>query len=162
MNSNSDFTTTFTAPVTPTEAFAAAARPQAWWNEMIEGTCDRIGETFTFDVPGLHHSRFEVVDAEPGQLLAWKVIPSAEETDLDEWLGSIVVFDFAPDPEGTRVTFTHRGLQPQLECHEVCSTAWIYHLKEAGLKNLLTTGHAAPITPTTVDDVARTVGAHPA
>lgn len=68
-----------------------------------------------------------------GQHLAWKVIPSGHEDELAEWLDTVVVFDFAETDKGTTVSFTHRGLQPQLECHGVCSTAWDYHL-EAGLE----------------------------
>lgn len=158
MSKEADFTTSFVAPVTPAEAFEAAANPKAWWNEMIHGSAAQVDETFTFDVPGLHHSTFAVIEARSGQRLTWKAIPSGNKIELDEWLGTIVVFDFAPEPSGTRITFTHQGLRPRLECHELCSTAWTYHL-EAGLRALLVEGHGNPITPTTIDDVARAVGA---
>ncbi|WP_265448083.1 SRPBCC family protein [Flexivirga meconopsidis] len=158
MITNNDFTTTFVAPVTPDEAFEASTAPRTWWNQMIVGAAAQIGDTFIFDVPGLHHSKFEVTEARPGQHLAWKVIPSGEDTELDEWLDTVVTFDFAPDTAGTRVTFTHHGLQPRMECHDVCSTAWAYHL-DAGLRALLTEGQGTPITPDTIDEVARKVGA---
>ena len=158
MITDTDFTTTIDALVDPVAAFEAATNPKAWWNDMIEDVAARVGDTFIFDVPGLHHSKFEVIEARPGQRLAWKVIPSGNESELDEWLDTVVDFEFEPTSEGTRVTFTHRGLVPRLECHAVCTTAWTYHL-EAGLRALLTCGHGAPITAATVDDVARRVGA---
>lgn len=158
MRAESDFTTTFTAPVTPSAAFEATTRPHAWWNEMVEGRAAEVGDTFTYDVPGLHHSEFEVVEARPGARLTWKVVRSGARTELDEWIGTEILFEFAPDPAGTRVTFTHRGLSPNLECHGVCATAWSHHL-EAGLQALLTDGRGAPLTADTVDEVARKIGA---
>jgi hypothetical protein len=158
MNTDVDYTYSFVVPVDAIEAFAAAAAPQTWWNEMIERTASQVGRTFIFDVPGLHHSKFLVTEADVGKRLAWKVIPSGDETELDEWIDTIVVFDFAPGPAGTHITFTHRGLQPQLECHTVCSTAWAYHL-QVGLQALLTGGNPAPITATNIDQVAAAVGA---
>ncbi len=155
---DTDYTCTVDAPVDPITAFTAAADPRAWWNEMIEGTADEVGDTFDFDVPGLHHSRFQVTEARVGERLAWRVVASGDPTELEEWLDTVVVFDFEPSPRGTRITLTHVGLQPDLACHPVCSTAWAHHL-QAGLQALLSDGRPAPITAATVDQVAATVGA---
>lgn len=158
MSSDADFTTAFDVSVDPEAAFEAAADPKAWWNDMITGTAGELGDAFIYDVPGLHHSEFEVVEARPGRQLAWKVVPSGAESELHEWLDTVVEFRFAPTPTGTRVTFTHHGLAPSLECHTVCTTAWTYHLA-AGLRALLTEGRGAPITAASAADVARRVGA---
>ena len=158
MTTDTDYTCTVVAPSDPITAFTATADPRAWWNELIEGSASQVGDTFVFDVPGLHHSTFQVTDARVGRRLAWRVIPSGNETELEEWLDTVVAFDFDPIPEGTRITFTHHGLRPQLECHTVCSTAWGYHL-DAGLRALLTDGRPAPITARTIDEVAAKVGA---
>ncbi len=158
MTSDSDFTTAFTAPVSPDAAFEATTRPTAWWNEMIEGHAAQVGDTFVYDVPGLHHSAFEVIDARPGERLRWQVVRSGDEAELDEWIGTGLLFEYAPDPCGTRVRFTHLGLRPRLECHGVCAAAWSYHL-EVGLQALLCDGRGAPLTAGTIDDVARRIGA---
>ncbi|MCZ4076982.1 SRPBCC domain-containing protein [Rhodococcus sp. H36-A4] len=154
---SSDFTTTFTVPARPIQAFEAAASPKSWWNEMIVGSAAKVGDTFVFDVPKLHHSKFDVIEANPGHTLTWMVVPSGGTSDQEEWIGTVVAFEFEPDPAGTRITFTHRGLRPELECHTVCTTAWGYHLR-AGLEALLTGETPAPITPDTYRDVADTVG----
>ena len=158
MTSDPDFTTSFTAPVSPGAAFEATTRPSAWWNEMVVGAATRVGDTFAYDVPGLHHSTFQVVEAQPGERLRWQVVRSGDEHELDEWIGTELLFEYAPDPAGTRVTFTHVGLRPSLDCHTVCTTAWSHHL-EVGLRALLTEGRGAPLTADTVEDVARKVGA---
>lgn len=155
---STDFTTSFTVPVRPIEAFEGAASPAKWWNEMIDGSAAKVGDTFVFDVPKLHHSKFDVIEANPGHTLTWMVVPSGGTSDQEEWIGTVVAFEFAPDPAGARITFTHRGLRPELECHTVCTTAWGYHL-HAGLEALLAGDTPAPITADTYRDVADIVGA---
>lgn len=153
------FTQTFTVPTRPHETFDAVANPAAWWNELIEGRADRVGDVFGFEVPDLHRARFEVIEANP-HALAWKVIPFGDEhpTELEDWIGTVVRFQFIADPQGTRVTFTHQGLSPQLECYAMCSRAWAYHL-QAGLQAMLSGGRAHPVTASNGAEIASIVGA---
>lgn len=152
------YTTTFAAPVTPDQAFAAAADPRSWWVAMIEGSAEGVGDRFVVDVPGLHHAELVVTAAEPGRHLAWTVQRSGAEHEIEDWVGTVITFDVAATGDGSEITFTHHGLHPALECHEVCSTAWTHHL-DMGLRALLTDGAGAPITPESVDAVAEQVGA---
>lgn len=153
-----DYTNTFTAPVTALQAFDAAAHPERWWNVMVTGDAETVGGTLVYDVPGLHHSEFAVTEAEPGRRLVWHVQDTGADNEQREWVGTDVIFEFQPNGDSTEVTFTHRGLRPQLKCHEVCSTAWDYHL-DVGLRALLVTGQGTPITPESIDEVATRVGA---
>lgn len=153
-----DYTRTFTAPVTPARAYELASAPASWWGEMATGTPDTPGSTFVFNVPELHYSLFDVTEAIPGQRLAWTVIPSGNPAEHHEWVGTEVRMDFEPDPAGSRITFTHKGLRPTLNCHAVCSAAWDHHL-EAGLRALLTTGRGEPLTYATIAEVANKIGA---
>ncbi len=161
MTDQHDYTTTFVVPTTPDEAYDATAHPQQWWNEMITGQAAAVGDVFVHDVPRLHHAKFIVTEATPGRRLTWRAEPTGATTELAEWIGTDLIFDFTRDPEGTRVTFTHKGLHPGLECHTTCTTAWSHHLT-VGLQSLLTAGQADPITAESAAAVAAKVGAAPA
>jgi len=59
-----------------------------------------------------------------------------------EWEGTTMVFDLAPAGEGTRLSFRHAGLVPQLECYDNCSAGWTQVL--ASLVSYVDTGQGHP------------------
>lgn len=158
MNQNSDYTHSFTTDLDPAIAMALTSDPKAWWNDLIVGDARAVGDTFEFDVPGLHHASFVVSQADPGQFLVWDVVPTHAQYELAEWTDTRLEFCFVDEGGGTRVEFTHRGLTPALECHHVCSTAWTHHLT-AGLQALLNGGRPEPLTHANAAEVAEQVGA---
>lgn len=158
---NDNFTSTFTAPCTPSEAFSFAAQPNIWWNTMISGSARHVAESFIYEVPGIHYSKFRVSESLAGRRLSWQVIPSEHRLELDEWVGTDVIFEFVELSHGTRVDFTHVGLRPQLACHSVCTTAWGHHLT-VGLQALMAGAEARPVTPSSAAEVAAEVGAQKA
>ena len=60
------------------------------------------------------------------RLIAWLVTGSYLDftADNQEWSGTTVRFDIEAADGGTRVTFTHEGLEPEDECYDLCSNAW--------------------------------------
>lgn len=160
-NDNHNFTHTFEAPCSPSAAFAYAAQPDLWWNTMISGTARHVGESFIYQVPEFHYSVFRVIESLEGKRLAWRVVPSGHPQELEEWVGTEVVFDFVELPTGTRVDFTHVGLRPQLACHTVCTTVWGHHLT-VGLQALMTGADLRPVTQDSGAEVAAEVGAQKA
>jgi uncharacterized protein YndB with AHSA1/START domain len=150
------FNTTFTVDRTPEEVFAAINAPQKWWNELIEGSADAVGDEFGFDMPGVHTTRMRVTEARPGQRVVWHVLENhfSFVEDQDEWLGTDVVFDITPAAQGTTVSLTHVGLVPEFQCYEVCSGAWTHHIN-AGLRALLASGNPAPMTAELAAQTAR-------
>ncbi len=50
---NASFQTTLTVDRTPQEVFAAINEPQVWWNELIDGSAEAIGDEFAFNMPGV-------------------------------------------------------------------------------------------------------------
>ncbi|WP_129670203.1 SRPBCC domain-containing protein [Phytoactinopolyspora endophytica] len=141
------FTTTFTVERTPEEVSAAISKPQVWWNQLIEGKAETVGDEFGFDMPGVHRTRIRVAELAPGWRVVWHVLENhfSFVNDQDEWVGTDIVYDIAGSEDGTTVTLTHVGLLPQHECYEVCSGAWAHHLN-AGLRAMLTGGDPAPMT----------------
>ncbi|WP_432476303.1 SRPBCC family protein [Nocardioides sp. GXQ0305] len=150
------FTTTLTVDSTPEEVSAAIARPAAWWNELIEGSARDVGDEFGFDMPGVHRTRMRVTESDPGRRTVWHVLDNhfSFVDDQAEWIGTDVVFEVARTAAGTVVTVTHEGLVPELQCYEVCHDAWT-HFLDAGLRSLLATGTASPMTAELAEATAR-------
>jgi uncharacterized protein YndB with AHSA1/START domain len=143
--SASSFTTSFTVENDPLEVFAAVNDPRAWWSTDIEGTTDRVGEDFVFEVPGVHYSKIRVTELVPGELVVWRVVEATIEfvADKDEWTGTEIRFELTPRDGGTELRFTHEGLAPEVECYDACSNAWALYAG-GSLRNLITTGTGNP------------------
>jgi Activator of Hsp90 ATPase homolog 1-like protein len=143
--SERDFTTSFTVNRTPAEVDAAVNDPRAWWMTDIVGATERVGDEFSFEVPGVHWSRLRVTERVPGELVVWQVVDGKVQfvADQDEWTGTEIRFDLSPTADGTEVRFTHVGLRPDHECYDACSGAWTLYAGSS-LRNLLTTGEGQP------------------
>ena len=50
-----------------------------------------------------------------------------DERIRTEWLDSTLVFDIIEEGTHTRIDFTHRGLQPELLCFDVCKAGWDHY-----------------------------------
>jgi hypothetical protein len=49
--------------------------------------------------------------------------------NTNEWAGTKICFDLEKDGDNTKITFTHDGLMPQIECYDNCSSAWTQYLQ---------------------------------
>lgn len=147
-----DYTFSYDVPQSPGEVYDAVIDVRGWWSQRITGDTDRLGE-FVYEVPGIHRTHARVVELTPSRRVVWRVLENwfASSPDVDEWAGSQIAFDIEPVEGGTRLTFTHVGLTPELECFEGCSVGWSRHALES-LRMLITTGTGMPITP--VDETA--------
>jgi len=144
MNDRS-YSTTFLVDQSPQEVFAAINNVRDWWSGEIAGGTDKLGDTFTYSVPGVHYSRQTITELVPGTKVVWHV-SDANLTfvkDKSEWKGTDIVFEIAKKGDKTEVHFTHRGLVPDFECHEACSNAWGL-LVGGNLLKLITTGRSQP------------------
>ena len=47
---------------------------------------------------------------------------------MPDWVGTTVIFEVAPLGEGSVLSFTHVGLNPQLECFAQCFAGWTFYL----------------------------------
>ncbi len=141
---NANFTTTITVDATPQKAFDAINDVPGWWGR-ITGSTTAVGDEFVYVVPGLHYSGFRVNGIEPARRIAWLVTGSYLDftADKQEWNGTIVRFDIEEADGGTRVIFTHEGLEPEDECYDVCSNAWGMFVN-GSLKAFIETGEGKP------------------
>jgi hypothetical protein len=155
-----NYTTTITVDATPQTAFDAINDVPGWWGR-ITGTTTTVGDEFVYVVPRLHYSGFRVTELDPRRHIAWLVTGSYLDfiVDKQEWNGTTVQFDIEQTQEGTRITFTHDGLKPDVECYDVCSNAWGMFVN-GSLKAFIETGVGQPYSfdgneALTVDDHAQ-------
>jgi hypothetical protein len=137
-------TTTIAVNATPTEAFDAINNVSAWWGQ-ITGTTTAVGDEFVYLVPDIHYCGLRVAELTPGQTVEWVVTGSylAPIADKQEWTGTAIRFDISEEDGRTQVTFTHRGVTPEVQCYEGCLTAWSNYI-EGSLKNLIEAGVGEP------------------
>jgi len=139
-----DFTARFTVDQPPDAVFAAICDVRRWWSADITGSADRVGDRFVHRVRDLHRCEIEVTQMVPGRRIAWTVLDNHFSFTMDttEWTGTDIVFEIATAGGRTELRFTHLGLVPEYECHDVCSDGWNTYI--ASLHDLVATGHGRP------------------
>lgn len=140
-----DFTTTFTVDNTADEVFAAINNVRGWWSEEVVGETTKLGDTFTFQVPGVHRTTQTLSEVDPGKRVVWEITDSwiGFVEDKTEWDHTHIVFDITDKGDKTEVRFTHVGLVPTVECYDACSSAWSAYML-GSLRDLITTGEGDP------------------
>lgn len=146
MTSNDqDFTTSLLVDQTPNEVFHAITDVRGWWSERVQGETEEQGDEFIFEVEGVHFSRQKLVEVIPNRRIVWLVTQADMSflADREEWAGTRIVFDINEEAGKTRLTFTHEGLVPQVECYAACMPAWTQYVQHS-LRRLITTGEGDP------------------
>jgi len=94
-----------------------------------------------------------VSEAFPNRSLAWKVTEANHDLEdiakKDEWQGSTIKWEILENETGSKITLTHEGLIPALECYEICEAGWGYFL--GSLKDYLETGKGNPYRQSIAD-----------
>ncbi len=144
--SKQDYTTGFTVDASARDVLAAVTDIRGWWSETIQGDTTGLGDVFTYEVPDVHRCTMTLTELIPGKRVVWHVTDSwigFVDGDAAEWDGTDIVFDIDETDAGTHLRFTHLGLAPQVECFDMCSSAWGTYV--ASLRSLLVTGAGAPL-----------------
>jgi hypothetical protein len=142
---NQNYSTTFTVDQTPEEVFAAINHVRGWWSEEIEGSTDKLGETFDYHYKDVHRCKMQITELVPNQKVVWLVLDNYFNfiQDQSEWKGTEVTFEVSQKGDQTEVHFTHLGLVLEYECFEICSNAWGFYINTS-LRDLITTGAGQP------------------
>ena len=120
------------AGVTAEEAFEKIGDVQGWWAKDLTGSTGRVGDIFTVRF-GATYVTFEVVESVSYSMIEWQITDCYLHWigNKTEWMGTKVHFDIAPEGEATRITMTHIGLVPGIECYEDCRQGWDEHFSES-------------------------------
>jgi hypothetical protein len=135
--SNKNFTYSFSTPHSAKEVFELLLHIDKWWSglygETITGKSEAINDEFSFAAGGgAHYSKQQLIELIPNNKIAWKVIDSKLSflSDTGEWTGTTFSFHIATEGNGSRITFTHNGLVPEIECYNSCSNGWTQYLDQ--------------------------------
>ncbi len=130
-----NFSYSFNTTQPAKEVFNQLLDVKQWWSglyeETIKGKSQKPGDEFTFSAGGgVHNTTQKLVEVVPGKRIVWLVTASNLNflKDPAEWEGTKIRFDLSEEGKNTKVTFTHEGLAPQIECYDNCSSAWTGYL----------------------------------
>lgn len=140
-------TKTFTSP--PDAVFSALTEIDAltgWWVPAAGGA--EAGETLRF-LMGDKEVVMRVEKADRPSRVLWNVVVCEPVPD---WVGTSISFDLEPHGAGTELRFHHRGLNPSLECFEMCHAGWTHYLPS--LVDYVDLGAGSPNTSVGIEQVA--------
>jgi hypothetical protein len=144
-NETKSFTASITVSKSESDAFNAIKNFRGWWSEEIEGSTDKLNETFFYHYKDIHLCKMKLIEEVPGRKLVYLVVENEFNfiRDRSEWVNTKLIFNIKSKGNETEVTFTHEGLVPEYECYEVCHDAWSGYINKS-LKNFIETGTGNP------------------
>ena len=145
MDSNENYTTTITVEQSTEKVFHSIMDFRAWWSEEIEGSTDKLNETFFYHYKDVHLCKIKLTEVVPNKKLIYQVVENEFNftNDKTEWVNTKLIFDVSTDCKKNRIQFTHEGLVPEYECYAVCEDAWTSYI-QGSLKELISTGKGKP------------------
>lgn len=130
-----NFSYSFKTSKPASEVFEFLLNIEQWWSglyeETITGKSKKVNDEFTFKAGGgAHATKQKLVELVRDKKIVWLVSESNLSflKDTAEWNGTKLRFDLSAEKNMTTVTFTHEGLEPQIECYDACSSAWTGYL----------------------------------
>lgn len=146
MKHEKDFTTSILVDKSPADVFNAINNVLDWWQGEIKGNTEKLNDEFTYQMSDVHFSKQKIVESIPGKKVTWKVMDSnlSFVNKKNEWTGTTIEFNIQREGKKTRVTFTHHGLAPTVECYGACSRGWA-NLIEKSLYSFISTGKGVDV-----------------
>lgn len=135
--SGQDYTASITANISAQEATERINRVSDWWAPNFTGASGKVGDAFRVRF-GETFVDFAVVELVPAKRIVWRVTDCNLQflEKKNEWNDTCVAFDISSDGGATKVTMTHAGLVPGVECYETCEKGWDFYVKESLMKLL--------------------------
>jgi len=127
----------------PARVFGAlTTEVDKWWTTSADDA-SVVGKSATFRFDKSYQTMF-VKDLVPERRVVWDCVEHADKalSVHDEWVGTTLIWKIEPALRGSRLTFVHQGLVPQLECYEICEGGWNHYVDS--LKDYLETGTGDP------------------
>lgn len=128
-----DYCATIMVPASPDLARRAILdEMHLWWSDRVEPRDS--GARIMFN---RSHVDFDFAEGDTPFALNWTCRDAnmiiEDVADSSEWTGTRLLWRIAPIGGGSRVTLVHEGLNPTLECLDVCTRGW-QHFFETSLK----------------------------
>jgi hypothetical protein len=131
--------------VTPREAYEGIKDVRGWWARKVEGRTQQRWDVFTVRF-GATFVTFEIMADVPDKKIVWDVRDCNLHwiKNKKEWNGTRLIFEIRSVKDGTKVSMTHVGLVPEVECYGDCELGWNEHFGES-LVSYLTRHVGMPI-----------------
>lgn len=142
-----NYTNTIEVKTTANKAYQSLTHQVPfWWTEVFEGASAQIGDVFTIRFGESIHKTMRVEEAIPDTKVIWYVedslIALPELKNQTEWIGTTIIWEIEQTEESIKIKVTHLGLNPDIECYDICSNGWMQFL--SSLKLFMETGIGAP------------------
>jgi len=117
-----------------------------WWARYVEGNSTTIDDIFTVRF-GKTSGTFKVTELQPLKKMRWLVTNSYLPLfkNISQWNGTELLWEISNDNIISRLTMTHIGLTPEIECYADCKKGWHFYINESLFK-LITKGGGMPGT----------------
>jgi len=148
---NPNYSASIEVSASPDACFEAVAKQMhLWWTETTEGNFNRVGDRVkAIFPPHFGFWEFEATKMDSPLCIEMTCIDAhhhvaGQPAEIDrEWLGTRIAWAFEGSDGSTRVTLTHHGLTPELNCWDICQDGWNFFFTES-LKSFLNGDAASP------------------
>jgi hypothetical protein len=142
---NQNYKATIEVSKTPEEVFKSINSVTKWWTENLEGSSDKPNDVFKLLWGGDNFVDIKIIEFIPDKKVVWQVTDSYLDwlKDKHEWTNTKMSFEISTHDNKTKMTFTHIGLVPEVECYDMCVKGWDQYVKGSLLK-LITEGEGQP------------------
>jgi hypothetical protein len=132
-----DYNTSITVNATPQEAFKSINSVSGWWTTIFEGHSEKLKDVFTVRF-GETFITVKIVELIPYKKIGWQVIDCYKHwlKNKKEWKDTTMSWEISAEQHTTKISFTHIGLVPGIECYNGCEKAWDFYIKESLFKLL--------------------------
>ncbi|WP_079241049.1 SRPBCC family protein [Chryseobacterium indologenes] len=117
-----------------------------WWTELFEGSSSEVGNLFTIRFGDQIHKTMRVKEVAANAKVVWLVedslIALPDLKNQTEWIGTTIVWEIEENKGISQIKLIHVGLNPAIECYEICSNGWMQFI--GSLKKFLETGEGTP------------------
>ncbi|HWY37583.1 MAG TPA: SRPBCC domain-containing protein, partial [Bacteroidia bacterium] len=144
-----DFSCSITAKIGANEAIKKISNVSDWWGVTFTGNAEKQGDKFVIKMGGDAFFNCTVSELIPGKRVVWSVADCNMPwyTDKKEWSDTKMIFDVSESNGSCTITFTHKGLTPDVECYKDCEPGWTHWIKTS-LFSYFTTGKGVFRQPT--------------
>ena len=127
-----DFSRTIICPVNAKQAYNAITREMSnWWTPM-SGLFEHTGDLAKTGFGGESYWVFKARTLNRPVLIELDCVESRmlmdNLDDPEEWLGTTLRFEISGVEGNAKIVFTHIGLDPAMQCYDVCEGGWDHYI----------------------------------
>lgn len=139
-----DYNAVISVKATPKQVFHAFNSVSKWWTENLDGSSNHLNDIFTVHF-GDTFVTHKIIEFVPDKKVVWQVTDCNLHwlKDKKEWQDTTMSCEISPEKDGSKLSFTHIGIYPGVECFEACSLGWNEYIK-GSLVKLISEGKGKP------------------